>query len=110
MALKTNLVIDQGSTWNTTILIAGPDNVPVDLTNYTAASQIRKHFSSANATPFTTVVGGASGTISLSLTSGQTMALAGGRYVFDVEITSNTGYVTRVIEGIVTINPNVTRP
>jgi len=32
-----------------------------------------------------------------------------GRYVYDLEITSNTGIVTRSYEGIVTVTPEVTK-
>lgn len=110
MALKTNLIIDQGSTFQTTILVTDQNGTPIDLTNYTAASQIRKHFTSTSSVSFTATTGGVAGTITLGLTAAQTANLEGGRYVFDVELyTSNNSIITRVIEGIVTVNPNVTR-
>ena len=48
------------------------------------------------------------GVVTLSLTPAQTTALSDGRYVYDLEITSSTGEVTRVIEGIITVTPQVT--
>ena len=39
----------------------------------------------------------------------QTNALAAGRYVNDVEMTSSGGGVTRVLEGQVEVTPGVTR-
>jgi hypothetical protein len=32
-----------------------------------------------------------------------------GRYLYDVEITSSEGEVSRVVEGVVTVTPGITR-
>ena len=58
----------------------------------------------------TSVANPATWIITLSLTAAQTSALdAPSRYVYDVEVTNNTSnVVTRVIEGIITVRPNVT--
>ncbi len=32
-----------------------------------------------------------------------------GRYVYDIEVTDDKGAITRLVEGIVHINPSVTR-
>ena len=45
----------------------------------------------------------------LTLSSSATGSLTAGRYVYDVEITSDAAVVSRVVEGIVTVNPQVTR-
>jgi hypothetical protein len=37
------------------------------------------------------------------------MAMASGRYVYDVEVTDASGVVSRVFEGLVTVSPNVTK-
>ena len=57
-----------------------------------------------------TISNATGGVITLSLTPTQTAALdAPARYVYDVEITLTAdGTVTRVIEGIITVRPNVT--
>ena len=110
MATKANIVVDQGATFTTSISIVDDTDTPFNLTGHTGAAQLRKHFSSTNATSFAVSLEGANGVISLSLTSGQTANLAGGRYVYDVEITNtSTNTVSRVVEGIVNVNPNVTR-
>ena len=50
----------------------------------------------------------ASGVITLSLTAEQTAALDAERYVYDLEIVSATNVVTRALEGIITVRPEVT--
>ena len=109
MATKANLVVDQGSTYSTNVTIVDDNDVIFDLTDYTGAAQLRKHFTSSNSTAFSVSLGGTNGIITLSLTANQTANLVAGRYVYDVEITSNTNIVSRVLEGIVTVTPNVTR-
>jgi predicted ribosome-associated RNA-binding protein Tma20 len=50
------------------------------------------------------------GSFNISLTDTQTDALNPAfTHVYDVEVTSDTGAVTRIIEGTVTVSPGVTR-
>jgi hypothetical protein len=109
MATKANLVIDQGTSYSTNIDILDEYDIAIDLTNYTCAAQIRKHYTSSNAISFSVNLGGADGTVILSLTANATANMAAGRYVYDVELTSDTGVVSRVLEGVVIVTPNVTR-
>lgn len=109
MAIKANLIIDQGSTYSTVIDITDDNDAPIDLTGYTGSAQLRKHYSSSNSTPFTVSISPSDGGVSLSLTSTQTSALRAGRYVYDVELTNASNVVSRIVEGIVTITPQVTR-
>ena len=53
----------------------------------------------------------ATGKITLSLSDVQTTALEEGRYVYDVVITNTNSndFKTRVVEGIATVMPSVTR-
>ena len=48
------------------------------------------------------------GEVTISLTAVQTSAIKAGRYVYDIEITGD-GETLRVLEGIVVINPEVTK-
>lgn len=108
MAQKANLVIDQGSDFSTTIDVTDDEGNAVDLSTYTAAGQIRKHYTSLTAVNFS-VNASASGILTISLNANNSNNMEPGRYVFDVEITANTGSVTRILEGIVTVTPSVTR-
>lgn len=110
MAIKANLTVDQGTTFITTLTLTDAQDNPIDLDAYTYSAQLRKHYTSSNSVAFTVSGGGNTGILSLSLSANTTANLASGRYVYDAEITStSSGSVTRVVEGIVTVTPNVTR-
>lgn len=110
MAIYSNLTIDQGSTFKADIDVTDADGDALNLAGYTVAGQLRKNYSSSTSTDFTaSVTSTINGTIRISLSATQTNDLKAGRYVYDVEITSSTGEVTRVLEGQVEVTPGVTR-
>jgi hypothetical protein len=108
---KHNITVEQGAFYNMQLRVE-ENGVPVDLTNYTFESQIRKsHYSTDIAANFATLlVNGPAGTFNISLTGTITAALDSAFiHVYDVEMTSDTGLVTRVVEGTVSVSPEVTR-
>ena len=109
MATKANLVIDQGTTFSTTVTVTDDDGSPLVLSDYTGAAQLRKHYTSSNSVSFSVSVSGLTGEITLSLTANATTSIVPGRYVYDCEITSPGGVVSRILEGIATVTPEVTR-
>lgn len=109
MATKANLFIDQGATFETVLTLTDEDGNILDLSSSNAASQMRKSYSSSLAAQFSTSINVSAGEITLSLSANQTGNLVAGRYVYDVELTDAANSVTRIVEGIVTINPQVTR-
>jgi hypothetical protein len=110
MAVKANLVIDQGIDFTTTVTLTNENNLPYDLTGYTVASQIRKNYASSTATAtFSVVHDDTGGVVTLSLSNAITADIEPGRYLYDVEITSGSGTITRVVEGIVTVTAGITR-
>ena len=108
MATKLNLFIDQGTDFSTTIEVADEEGVPLNLTTYTGRAQMRKHFTSTTYNSFN-VSGSSSGVITVSMNAATTANIVGGRYVWDLEMVSSGNVVSRIVEGIVTINPEVTR-
>lgn len=109
MATKANLVIDQGATFAADLYLSDEDGVPLILNGYNANSQMRKWYTSTNpAATFTTFINVSSSFVTLSLTANQTSNLTSGRYVYDVEI-NDGGTISRIVEGIVTVTPQVTR-
>jgi hypothetical protein len=110
MAAVKNLYVDQGSDFNAQITIYDDNNAPWDLTGYTGQAKIRKSYYSTNSVNFIVSFAAArnTGTVILELSASQTSSLEQGRYLYDVVLTNSSGKKTRVIEGIVTINPGVT--
>ena len=109
MATKANIIIDQGSTYTTDLNLTDENGDALNLSGYSANSQIRKHYTSSNSVTFSTSVNAIAGIITLSLTANQTSNLISGRYVYDVELTDASNSVSRIVEGIVTVTPQVTR-
>jgi hypothetical protein len=110
MAAKANIVIDQGADFSTTITVEDNGSA-VDLTGYSANGHIRKHYTSSTAYPLTCTFDADRTTGKLAISLGRTTssAMEAGRYVYDVEITSAANTRSRLVEGIVTITPEVTR-
>ena len=110
MATISNLFIDQDADFTTTVTVNDSNGSALDLAN-TALAMIRKTYQSSTATTFTSafVSPRTTGQITISLTDVQTVALEDGRYVYDLVITDSSGIKTRVVEGIATVNPSVSR-
>ena len=106
------LFLEQGTDFTTSITLDDVYGVPYNLTGYAVKSQIRKSYYSTNTTAeFTSRISSPEGgIIELSLSSPVTANIAPGRYVYDVLIKDNiNNSVTRVLEGIINVNPQVTR-
>ena len=109
----SNLVIDTGSTFSQTFNLESTEtNSPLDLTNYTGASQMRKWAGASTATDFTASIPDpkTAGKVTISLTSTQTAALKAGRHVYNILITHTGNDTTNsVVEGMVLVREGVTR-
>lgn len=108
MAAKVNVVMDQGATFTTSYTILDVNDQPIDFSTYTANSQMRKTYTSANAYTFTVNLY-SNGVVALSMNAANTNAIVAGRYVYDVEVEDLNGNRSRIVEGIVTVTPGVTR-
>ena len=110
MAGFVELTIEQGATYTTTVDVKDGTGTATNLSGYSGSAQLRKSYYSSTATDFTVSISdAANGTITVSMTAANTANLTPGRYVYDLLITSPTSVKTRVIEGIATIMPSVTR-
>ena len=106
-----NLVIDQGSDFALDLVIKQSGSA-LNLTNYTGRAQLRTSVtaSSASATFTVTKTNAAGGALKMELSASTSSALAAGQYVYDLEIfTSGDAIVKRILQGEVTITPEVTR-
>ena len=108
MATVQNITIDQGTTFSLTIALTNDDGTDKDLSVYTASAQMRKSYYTSTYTAFTTAKVDSEGELTISLTAAQTSDIKSGRYVYDIEIVSDTETL-RILEGIVTVTPEVTK-
>lgn len=107
----SELFLEQGASFNTSIALDDVSGVAFNLVNYTATSQMRKSYYSSNAAATFSVSTGedpALGVITMSLDSANTANVYPGRYVYDVYVTSGEARV-RVLEGIINVTPQVTK-
>jgi len=108
MTVKTNLVVNQNADFVYNIYLIDVYNRPFDITGYTGNSQIRKTYTSNTYIPITVSTGGNTGLITLSMNAATTAQLTQTRYVYDLVLHSNTGIVSRITEGIVSVDLGVT--
>ena len=109
MATYSEIVIEQGANFTANVTLVDSLNQYVNLTNYTANSQMRKSYAATTAYDFiVTKTDSANGTLVLSMSAATTANIREGRYVYDLVIQDNS-VKTRAVEGIVTVLPSVTR-
>lgn len=110
MATALNLFVDQGSYFSKFVSVMTPNGTPYDLTNYTVSSQMRKNAGSSIAYNIPCeITAPVSGKVKIKMTAASTENIPPGRYLYDIEITDSTGQKLRVLEGVLTINPQMTR-
>jgi len=110
MATYSDINIDQGSSFSSTITVKDVNGLPFDVVGYSARGQIRKSYTSLTAIDFSTVILTPTtlGHVGISLTSAVTRGMKPGRYVFDVEIYNISNDVIRIAEGQVSVSPAAT--
>ena len=111
MAAYLEISIEQGANLTSIVTVNDAHGDAVNLTTYSASSQLRKSYYSSSAnTLAATITGNANGQITLTMTAANTALLTPGRYVYDLVITNSTdNSKTRVIEGTAIVLPSVTR-
>ena len=112
MAAYVELIVDQGSTFRNVINLEDDvSNLPLNIYGYSVQSQMRRSYYSANAsaTINCSITNAVSGEITMDMTAGVTANIKAGRYLFDLVTTDRNGVVNRVLEGIITVTPKVTR-
>lgn len=109
MATYAELTIEQGATFSSTITVYDGINEVFDVSGYTPYAQLRKSYYTNTASNLIAYVSdAANGEITLAMTAANTSLLLPGRYVYDL-VMENASIRLRVVEGIATVFPCVTR-
>jgi hypothetical protein len=119
-AAKRNFYIEQGATFTLPFIwyegTADAPGNPVDLTGCTARMQFRKSQksplildASSENTPPQIEVGDTDGKITILLSDDDTDMLSTKSCVYDLEVEFPDGRVVRLLEGSVTVSPNITQ-
>lgn len=112
---RYDLEIKQGATLSLTATWRDSTGTAVNLTGYTARMQVRSTYDAASTILSLTsgsgiTLGGSAGTIAITASATTTAALtAPWSGVWDLELVSGGGEVTRLLEGAATVSPEVTR-
>ena len=113
---RYKLDIQQGATLSLTATWTDSTGTAVNLTGYTARMQVRAAYDATTTILSLTsgagdiTLGGSAGTIAITASATVTAALtAPWTGVYDLELVSGGGVVTRLLEGPATVSPEVTR-
>lgn len=114
-AARLDIVIEQGATFRLPCTWKDENGTPVDLSLYTAQMQIREEIASSAALISLSSgtgeieLGVALGTILVTIPATTTATFTWTQGVYDLELTDLTGGVTRLLQGVVIVSPEVTR-
>lgn len=116
-AFKLNLKIDQGATFSKLVTwkVGPAPGTVVDLTGCTARMHARQKITDASVLlDLTTenggiVIGGSGGTVEIKIPATQTAGIKWTGAVYDLEIEFPNGDVRRLLQGSISVSPEVTR-
>lgn len=109
-----DITIEQGATFLLNLVWKDSLGALINLTGYTARMMVRQTHVATTVlmsltSPTDITLGGALGTINVKATAAVTALLPARNAVYDLEMVGPDGTVTRLIEGAVTVTPEVTR-
>lgn len=113
MSAKYNLVCDQATTFNFVFTI-NINNVPLNLSGYTGTMTVRPFVGATTTTVVAStangrmVLGGALGSVSITIDAATTGAISASRYSYDLVLDSGST-VTRYLEGKFIVTGAVTQ-
>lgn len=114
MAVEYDFEIEQGATLSKILNWKDKTGWPVDLSGYTAKMQVRKSVTSEEvlltlSTANNTIKLSHKGQIEIYMSASATSSIAWTKGKYDLEITSPDGVVKRLIYGVITVSPEITR-
>ena len=115
MALNTyNIAAEQGSTYAATVTYNDSAGAPVSLVGASASMNVRKFAGSPKSHLTLSVgngltLGGALGTVTISISAAALSAVPAGEYTYDLEVVLASGSTVKLIGGTFTVAAEVTR-
>jgi hypothetical protein len=110
MAYIVNFYVEAGASFSRSVTYTNDDGTLFDLSDYTAELQVRQTVTSATkALTIIPTIDDETATISWAFTPTQTSTLTAPSYVYAMELTKDDGSVIRLIQGSLTISPEVVR-
>jgi len=111
----TNFEVKQGADWNGKVILKDDNGTVINLTGYTAKMQLRLYkdkksnlFDTLSTDNSRITITPTAGQLDFKIPSSVSDNYTFDKAYYDLEITDSTGIITRVLEGIITINKNVT--
>ena len=115
---KYNIEMEQGATFTRDIIWKDSNGVAINITGYSIKMQAREDYDSVTpvislgtVSPLTgiTIIDAAAGRFRITITAILTAALTFTKAVYDLEMISGAGVVTRLLEGEITLLKEVTK-
>lgn len=113
IAVKRNIVIEQGVTYQSSFIRMSSNRVPVNMVGYSARMQVRETFGSPILIELTTengmiVIDGLIGKISIEIPSAKTSLLKFKNALYDLVLIDSLSKKTRLFSGQVIFSPAIT--
>ena len=104
------LFLEKGSDFNTSVALDQADGSPFQLVDCEVKATMKKSYYSSTITAefVITINDPTEGILIMSLPYANTANIPAGRYVYDVAIKDASNVVSRVLEGVVNVLPQVT--
>jgi hypothetical protein len=109
-----DILVDQGATLSRAMFLKTSSKSPISLDGYSGRMHIRDYVTSSVIIETLTTENGqmtitpASGRVDILLSPAETAALAVKKYVYDIELESPEGEVTKVLSGKLTVRAEIT--
>ena len=111
-----HFIIEQGATFGQTLTLKDSSDTVINLSGYASAEMDLRENPESSSTIMTLTtsnsriaLGGAAGTVTLSISASDTANLTAGDGVYDLEIVDGSSNVYRILEGTYTVRRNISR-
>jgi hypothetical protein len=104
-----NLIIHKGTSFEETFFLSAEDGGGLNLNNQSVTAKLRKHSTASTSYPFATSLTVVDSSVKISMASTMTSTLPNGRCVYDIILTSTSGFITKVLEGNVLVQETISK-